>query len=143
MENLNRRDLCLAFAALAATQANAQTTAPVLATSQSFPYDQLTVKKSPNGGESRAVTKGVLVTGETVEVHETTLPPGQMPHPPHKHRDSEFIMIRQGTVEFYHDGKTEQIGPGGVMFNASNQMHAMKNIGTTDALYFVVEISAP
>ena len=141
MENLDRRDVFLGLAALIAGAGVAGGQEPkVLATSQAYPFDQLPVKKSANGGASRAVVTGVLPTGEAVEVHETVLPPGQMPHPPHKHRNSEFIMIREGTVEFYHDGKTEQIGPGGIMFNASNQMHSMKNTGTVDAQYFVVAI---
>ena len=146
MENLNRREMFLGLAALAAT-ADAQVIVPhvpgekMLDQSQSWTYDSLPVTKNANGGESLPVVDGVLATGETVAVHETVLPPGQMPHPPHKHRNSEFVMIREGAVEFYHDGKMERIGPGGIMFNASMKMHGMKNIGMTDARYFVVEIS--
>jgi uncharacterized cupin superfamily protein len=141
MENLDRRDVFLGLAAMmAGIGSGSGQEANVLSTSQTYPFDQLPVKKNANGGISRAVVTGVLATGESVEVHETMLPPGQMPHPPHKHRNSEFVMIREGEVEFYHDGKTERVGPGGIMFNASNQMHGMKNIGTVDAQYFVVAI---
>jgi quercetin dioxygenase-like cupin family protein len=141
MENIDRRNVFLGLAALMAGVgvAGAQD-AKVLATSRAYPFDQLPVQKNENGGASRAVVTGVLPTGEAVEVHETVLPPGQFSHPPHKHRNSEFVMIRVGDVEFYHDGKTERIGPGGIMFNASNQMHSMKNVGTVDAQYFVVAI---
>ena len=82
----------------------------MLAQSKAFPFNQLPVKPSKNGGASRAVIQGVLPTGEHVEMHETTLPPGQMPHPAHKHRHSEFMMIREGLVEFDNDGKLERVG---------------------------------
>jgi len=147
MKSVNRRDLCIAlsaFAAMGSVAAGAQeTTAPgekVLADSQAFPFDKLPVRQSKNGGQSRHVIQGVLPTGEYVEMHETTLPPGQMPHPPHKHRHSEFMMVREGTVEFDNDGKKETVGPGGVIFAASGKMHGLKNTGNTSAQYFVIAI---
>jgi quercetin dioxygenase-like cupin family protein len=147
MKNLNRRDLCVAlsaFAAMGGVAAEAQTAGPagenVLSHSETFPFDKLPVKHSANGGASRAVVQGVLATGEAVELHETTLPPGQMPHPPHKHRHSEFMMVREGLLEFDNDGKPERVGPGGVIFAASNVMHGLKNVGDVNANYFVIGI---
>jgi quercetin dioxygenase-like cupin family protein len=157
MMNLNRRDLCVALSSLAAVtagwpakgQATAAATgatsvpaAPpeaVLSVQRVYPFDQLPVKTGANG-ESRAVVNGVLPTGEAVEMHETTLLPGHMPHPPHKHRHSEFMLIREGTVEFDNDGTFERVGPGGVIFAASNVMHGLKNVGATNANYFVIAI---
>jgi quercetin dioxygenase-like cupin family protein len=154
MENMNRREMCLAlsaFAALGTVSSLAQSSGapsnqadkkdPVLSESRTFAYDQLPVTPSPNGGAMRKVLSGVLPTGEFIEVHETTLPPGKMPHPPHRHRNSEVVFIREGNVEFINDGKPEPVGPGGVIFTASNVLHGLKNVGDTPANYFVIAIS--
>jgi quercetin dioxygenase-like cupin family protein len=146
MKNLNRRDLCVAlsaFAAMGSVSAEAQAPAlpgeNTLSKSQTFVFDKLPAHKSENG-VSRPVVQGVLVTGEAVEMHETTLLPGHMPHPPHKHRHSEFMMVREGLLEFDNDGTKERVGPGGVIFAASDVMHGLKNVGETPANYFVIAI---
>jgi len=153
---MNRRELCIALSALAAVApayAHGQTVPPapsappapgtqpdpVLSVQQVYPFESLPVSHSANG-ESRPVVHGVLPTGEAVELHETTLLPGHMPHPPHKHRHSEFMLVREGTVEFDNDGTFQRLGPGGVIFAASNVMHGLKNVGTTNAVYFVIAI---
>ena len=159
MNPINRRELCAAlssFAALAVAAGEGQSPAQaqdnmaippppgpaggrVLSTQRTFRFDELPVVKNANG-ETRAVTRGTLPTGEAVELHETTLLPGHMPHPPHQHRHSEFMLVREGTLEFDNDGKPERVGPGGVMFAASNVMHGLKNVGETTANYFVIAI---
>ena len=112
---------------------------PVLSVSRAFRFEDLPVVKTANG-ETRAVTRGVLPGGEAVEMHETTLLPGHMPHLPHQHKHSEFMLIREGQMEFENNGKPELVGPGGVMYAASNMLHGLKNVGTTTANYFVVAI---
>lgn len=148
MKNIDRRDFLAAISAITALSATAGAQAyvphspgeKVLSESEAFDYNSLPVHQSSNGGASRPVTSGVLATGEHVEVHETTLPPGKMPHPPHRHRHSEFMMIREGLVEFNNDGKKQRVGPGGVIFAASNKLHGLLNVGDENANYFVIAI---
>lgn len=134
---MNRRELCstLPFLALAAAYAD---DAKVLS-SAAFPFADLKANVG-NGHTSRPITKGKTPTGEAVEVHETTLDPGQMPHPPHRHVHSEFWLIREGTVEITINGQPHRIGPGSAAFAASNDLHGIKNVGDQPAQYFVVEI---
>ena len=152
-----RRDLCVAavFASLGSllAEAHGESTAAggpqaavgadtaSMAKSEVFRYADMPVSNYPNGGWGRAVVHGTLPTGEFVEVHETMLPAGQMPHPPHKHRNTEFVLIRQGQLEFLNNGVPEPAGVGDVIYTASNQMHGLKNVGSTPALYFVVSVS--
>jgi mannose-6-phosphate isomerase-like protein (cupin superfamily) len=154
MTNLTRRELCVALSAFAAfggavslaeaedktKMASGAKKDPVLSRSETFAYDKLPVTHLPNGGTMRRVISGDLVTGEYIEVHETMLPAGKMPHPPHRHRNSELLFIREGQLEFLNNGKPEPVGPGGVVFTASNVLHGLRNVGTTAATYFVIAI---
>jgi mannose-6-phosphate isomerase-like protein (cupin superfamily) len=150
MTEMTRRDFGFTLAALStlaaqltttAPEADAQESKPLLTRQRTFHFDQLPVKTNAAGGESRAVLQGTLPTGEFLECHETMVQPGQMPHPAHQHEHSELILIREGRMEYYNEGATEgPLGPGDVIFSASNKLHGMKNIGTTPAKYFVVAI---
>lgn len=151
MKDMNRREMMTAMAAFSMmaavmNEASAQEAgATEFDLSRSHVYRFSDMKVTPNtknGGWSRAILHGKLPTGETVESHQTMLPPGQMPHPPHKHRNSEFVLIREGKLEYLNDGKPEPAGPGDVIFTASNVMHGLKNVGTTNALYFIVSVSS-
>ena len=139
---ISRRDLCALFpaAALLSALPLESETKETLANSQVFPFDKLPVQHSADGAEMRPVLQGKLPTGEMLEVHETTLSAGAMPHPPHHHLHSELWLVREGTVELTVEGRGQSIGPGGVGFAASNQEHGIKNIGKYPAQYFVVAV---
>jgi quercetin dioxygenase-like cupin family protein len=104
-----------------------------------YPFEKLPIR-TPNNAQIRDVLKGKLATGESLEVHETTLPPGGAPHPPHHHVHSEMWLIRQGTVELTVNGTSSRLGPGSVGFVHSNDEHGISNVGDTAATYFVVAI---
>src|SRR5204863_9800602 len=95
-----------------------------------------------NGAEIRAIMKGKSATGELIEVHETTLPPGGAPHPPHHHTHSEMWLVREGTLEFMVNGKSGRLTPGSAGYASSNEEHGVKNPGTTPVTYFVVAVGA-
>src|SRR5581483_11560508 len=92
------------------------------------------------GAATRPILHGKLATGELVELHETTLLPGQMPHAAHKHVHTEFMLIREGTLELILENRTERVAPGGVVYAASGELHALKNVGSVPANYFVIAI---
>jgi mannose-6-phosphate isomerase-like protein (cupin superfamily) len=96
--------------------------------------------RTVNGAAIRPVLKGKLATAESLEVHETTLPPGAVPHAPHHHVHSEMWLIRECTVQLTINGTSHVIGPGSVGFVHSNDEHGIKNVGTTPATYFVVAV---
>ncbi len=141
--SMTRREMCLLLPAAMLPVA----AAPLDASEQddslpsaSYPFEKLTVHTAPSGAQTRAILKGKLATGESVETHATTLPPGSMPHPPHHHVHSEMWLVREGTVELTVNGTSYRLGPGGVGFVRSNEEHGIKNVGTTPANYFVVAI---
>jgi mannose-6-phosphate isomerase-like protein (cupin superfamily) len=129
------------FGALAAAEnLSAQSTDLAVLPSGAWTFDELKVTKSPEGAEFRPILMGKLANGEVLEVHETMLPPGGMPHPAHHHVHSEMWLVREGTVEFNVMGKKKNIGPGGLAFVASNEEHGITNVGKTQAKYFVVAV---
>ena len=89
-------------------------------------------------GEVRSFFTMRTATLHQLEVHETTLNPGKSPHPPHKHPNEEMLVIRQGTVEALVKGDWKRVGPGSVIFNASNQLHGIRNVGSEPAIYTVI-----
>jgi len=144
---LTRRELTLLMPALAAAvEVSAAQTPPSPAPggteiggSQTFRYEDLTA--TPNGpGASRQMLRTRTHSNYRVEIHETELPGGKAPHPPHQHVHEELMLIREGTMDVTIAGKTTQLGPGSCVYIASNQMHGWRNAGTGVARYFVLAL---
>jgi quercetin dioxygenase-like cupin family protein len=91
-------------------------------------------------GSVRTVCSTPTATLENLEIHISTLNPGLMSHPPHKHPNEELIIVRTGTVETLSNGTWIRVGPGSVIFNGSNQLHGFKNVGTEPAVYHVINV---
>jgi mannose-6-phosphate isomerase-like protein (cupin superfamily) len=140
--SITRRDLCLMlpaafFPAVLGPESPAAQDGSL--PSAMYPFEKLPIR-TPNNAEIRAVLKGKLGTGESLEVHETTLPPGGAPHAAHHHVHSEMWLIREGNVELTVNGASYRLGPGSVGFVHSNDEHGIKNVGTGPATYFVVAV---
>jgi len=117
----------------------------LLDVSRAFAFEQMPVRRMANGGESRDIVRGVLATGEGVELHQSMQVAGAVPNPLHVVQHSEFIFVSEGELEFQHvlaDGSvvSERVGPGGVIYVAFGTNHTVKNVGAGVARYFVVAI---
>ncbi len=140
-----RRDLIVAV--VAATCASgvvvwAQSPAKPLLASAVFDWEQLKAVKTPTG-ERRAIVESPTATMDQIEMHVTTVNPGLRPHDPHRHLEEEVIIIKEGTVEAMQNGVTTRLGPGSVLFEASNELHGLKNVGDTPASYYVIKFWPP
>ena len=105
-----------------------------------FAWDQVQFRKTATG-EVASLCKQPTATVDQIEMHVSKLNPGTASHPPHRHVNEELIIIREGDCETLSDGNWIKVGPGSVVFNASNSLHGFRNIGTTMAVYHVINWS--
>jgi len=102
-------------------------------------FEDLPVE-SGEGRAFRRILEGKTHSGWRIEMHETDLAPGAMPHPPHHHAHEEAFLIREGTLEVTIAGRASRLGPGSVAYVASNEEHGLRNAGATHAQYFVIAL---
>ena len=133
---LSRRCFGLSFPFLAKA---GTPSAPAALPSAAFRFEDLPVRKS-GSLVSRQILKGATHSGFDVDLHESELGPGQMPHPPHEHIHEELLLIKEGQLEVTVNGKTTQLDAGSAAYIASGDHHGWKNSGTTTARYFVLAL---
>ncbi len=141
---VTRRDIAVAVIAGAVSlsaAALAQGTPEVLGP-MVWDWDKLEAKNT-DVGQLRNVVRQPTATLSELEMHVTTLNPGIASHPPHRHPNEEVVIIRTGTVEVLSGGVWKRLGPGSIVFNASNSEHALRNVGTTPATYDVINWKTP
>lgn len=149
----SRRDFAFLLPALVTASASAQSTAqnttqaavdnsveklPVIKT-KAFIFRDLAVTTNGQNRQRRMFTAKTH-TGFKMESHQSDIAPGEVNHPPHQHLREEMMLIREGTMEVTISGKPYRLGPGDVGVIGSNEMHNAKNVGTTRAQYFIVNI---
>jgi quercetin dioxygenase-like cupin family protein len=111
---------------------------------QSSIFDWNTLREQANKtGAVRRVVQAPTATLDELEIHITTLNPGETPHPPHQHPAEELLVVKEGTVESLVNGELKRVGPGSIIFQASNQLHSIRNVGNTPATYHVIQWNSP
>ena len=94
-------------------------------------------------GARRNVMQAPTPTLDQLEIHITTLNPGESPHPPHRHPEEEMMIVKEGTIETTQNGVATRVGPGSIIFQASNELHGLRNVGATPATYHVIQWRVP
>lgn len=90
-------------------------------------------------GEKRQFFDSPTATLDNLECHVSTLNIGETAHLPHQHAEEELTIVKEGTVEVLVNGKLEKAGTGSIIFQASNQLHNIKNAGSTTATYYAIK----
>jgi quercetin dioxygenase-like cupin family protein len=135
---ITRRELFAVLGAAAVTDgAFALDGKPMVMGSAAFDWNSIAAKPNASGSV-RSFFKARTATLEELELHATTLEPGKAPHPPHRHPNEEMIILWKGTLEALENGEWKRVGPGSVIFNASNQLHGLRNAGADQAVYHVI-----
>jgi quercetin dioxygenase-like cupin family protein len=145
MQTLTRRQalsLLPLLAASAGIGSLAENSSPSLTRSHAYSLKSLKVVQQKTGWETRQVLSGKIADGESLDIHHSALPAGQMPHPPHQHKHAELMILLDGKIDFYNNGQTEHMVSGDIAFAAPNQLHGWKNVGDQPARYYVIAIGS-
>jgi XRE family transcriptional regulator, regulator of sulfur utilization len=99
--------------------------------------------KPTQTGMRRDVMRAPTPTLDELEIHITALNVGQVSHPPHQHPEEELLIVKDGTVETLQNGKASRLGPGSIIFHSSNDLHNIRNAGSTPTTYHVIQWRTP
>ena len=135
----SRRKMCFWIPSLLSYSTGMAAQGPIPSTIARF--EDLPVH-SGAGHAVHPILEGKTHSGYPIEIHETDLEPGAMPHPPHHHAHEEVFLMREGTLEVTIDGRSSRLSPGSVAYVASNEEHGVKNPGPSHAQYFVIALGS-
>ena len=135
----SRRELCFLLPAVLALKD--QSPPKGLLPSKVYAFDSLP-KQADGPNTFWPVFDGRTHDGYIIQLHETDLGPGGVPHPPHHHGYEEIFLVREGSLVVTIEGRESKLGPGAVAYVSSNQEHGIRNTGSTHARYFVFELGS-
>ena len=109
-------------------------------------WNDLKAEPKPNG-ERRSAFDNPTLTLANFECHITTLNAGEVSGPAHTHdtpdKIEEAILLKEGTLEVQINGTKKTVSAGAVIYFAPKDLTAVKNVGKTPAVYFVIGAVAP
>jgi XRE family transcriptional regulator, regulator of sulfur utilization len=115
---------------------------PEKLTSAVYDWEKVPLVKTEKGVR-RDIFDGPTTTLDKAHCHITTLNPGENSGEPRRHLQEEVIIVKEGTIEATFDGRTQNAGPGSVIFFAANAVTRLRNVGSTPATYIVVYYYTP
>jgi mannose-6-phosphate isomerase-like protein (cupin superfamily) len=101
-------------------------------------WPELVMKPTPKG-ESRAIFSQPTMSLKNINMHATTLNPGEMSHPQHMHRAEEILLIRSGNVRMHIGNDYIPAKGGDLVFLPSGVPHNLENGNTGRTEYFALQ----
>jgi quercetin dioxygenase-like cupin family protein len=135
----SRREFVFLLPGLVATPLQTAADKKGVMATKAFRFEDLQMRES---GPIRIyqIFIGTTHTGFMLDMHESELAAGQVPHAPHRHAHEELVLMREGTLEVTIAGKMTELGPGSGIYVASNEDHGYRNSGAVPAKYFVLAL---
>lgn len=89
--------------------------------------------------ERRQVLNGSTLDLANLEIHTSTLLPGQINHPPKASMNAEeLIIIKEGSVKATVEDSTKILGPGGLILLVAGDKQSMMNVSDKPVTYYVI-----
>lgn len=112
-------------------------------TSLVYNWNSLIIEKTTSG-ERRQVLDDPTDFFDRLEIHATTLLPGQAPHSSHLHADEEeLIIVKEGTIRQSFGAETKILPAGSAVLALSGVEHGLSNAGNTQATYYIIKWKTP
>ena len=110
--SFTRREMCLLLPALLPAAGELQAFAQDKSLpSGAFSFDKAPMHVANNNAQVRMMLRGKLATGEGIEVHQTTLPPGGAPTATTHHHPHSEMWLDTGRDD-RADGQRQEVSPG-------------------------------
>ena len=101
-------------------------------------WSDLPMKKTDKG-ESRAIFSQPTAWLKNMNMHATTLNPGEISHPQHMHRAEEILLLRSGAVRMHIANGYLPAKAGDLVFLPSGVPHDLENGNTGRTEYFALQ----